>query len=86
MAFFKAMQWIRYNGVSVASLIKVVELTCPNGLVKIGNIETAVDGRHLNVYYRYDVSADIDFKPQRLSLLEYILGIKFKQVIFSEIA
>lgn len=86
MAFFKAMQWIRYNGVSVASLIKVVELTCPDGLVKIGNIETAVDGRHLNVYYRYDISADTDFKPQRFSLLEYILGIKFKQVIFSEIA
>lgn len=86
MAFFKAMQWIRYNGVSVASLIKVVELTCPNGLVKIGVIETAVDGRHLNVYYRYDISADTDFKPQRLSLLEYILQIKFKQVIFSEIA
>jgi hypothetical protein len=86
MAFFKAMQWIRYNGVSVASLIKVVELTCPDGLVKIGAIETAVDGRHLNVYYRYDISADTDFKPQRLSLLEYILQIKFKQVIFSEIA
>jgi len=86
MSFFKAMQWIRYNGVSVASLIKVVELTCPDGLVKIGAIETAVDGRHLNVYYRYDISADTDFKPQRLSLLEYILQIKFKQVIFSEIA
>ena len=86
MSFFKAMQWIRYNGVSVASLIKVVELTCPDGLVKIGAIETAVDGRHLNVYYRYDISADTDFKPQRLSLLEYILQIKFKQVIFTEIA
>ena len=86
MSFFKAMQWIRYNGVSVTSLIKVVELTCPDGLVKIGAIETAVDGRHLNVYYRYDISADTDFKPQRLSLLEYILQIKFKQVIFSEIA
>jgi hypothetical protein len=86
MSFFKAMQWIRYNGVSVASLIKVVELTCPDGLVKIRAIETAVDGRHLNVYYRYDISADTDFKPQRLSLLEYILQIKFKQVIFTEIA
>lgn len=85
MALFKALQWIRYNGVSVASLVKIIDLTCPEGLVKISNIESASDGTHVNVYYVYDETAPVEKRPQRLSMLEYIVSLKFKQVVLSEL-
>ena len=81
---FKALQWIRYNGTSVKSLCKLVELICPSGLVTLGNIETASDGKHILVYYNYDDSVDVTLKQQRLSLLEYIVKIKFVQVTLVE--
>ena len=82
---FKAMQWVRYNEPSVTSLVKIVELICPEGLVKIGDIEIAFDKKHINVYYEYNETVEIDFKQQRLSLLDYILQIKFPQVMLVEI-
>lgn len=74
---FKAMQWIRYNGTSLASLCKVIEVICPNGLVKITDIQ-ALHGRYIVSYYDTDI--EINLKQQRLSLMEYVLKIKFPQV------
>ena len=77
---FKALQWIRYNGTSLASLGVITGLICPEGLVKLGDVETASDGKHVNVYYTYDDTVDITLKQQRLNLLEYIVSLKFVQV------
>ena len=77
---FKALQWIRYNGVSIKSLGRIVSIICPDGLVKIGRVETAPDGKHWNVYYDYDATVDIPMKQQRLNLLEFIVNLKFVQV------
>lgn len=77
---FKALQWIRYNGASLASLGVITGLICPDGLVKLGNVETASDGKHVNVYYTYDDTVDITLKQQRLNLLDYIVNLKFVQV------
>ena len=77
---FKALQWIRYNGVSIKSLGRIVSALCPDGLVKIGRVETAPDGKHWNIYYDYDDTADVPLKQQRLNLLEFIVNMKFVQV------
>ena len=77
---FKALQWVRYNGVSIKSLGRIVSVLCPDGLVKIERVETAPDGKHWNIYYDYDDTADVPLKQQRLSLLEFIVNMKFVQV------
>ena len=81
---FKALQWIRYNGASIKSLGRITSLICPDGLVKLGEVETASDGKHWNVYYDYDDTVDITLKQQRLSLLEFIVNLKFVQVSLVE--
>lgn len=81
---FKALQWIRYNGTSIKSLGRITSLICPDGLVKLGEVETASDGKHWNVYYDYDNTVDVTLKQQRLNLLEYIVKIKFIQITLVE--
>ena len=84
MELFKALQWIRYNGVSIKSLGRIASLICPDGLVKLGRVETAHDGKHWNVYYDYDDTVDVPLKQQRLNLLEFIVNLKFVQVSLVE--
>ena len=84
MELFKALQWIRYNGVSIKSLGRIASLICPDGLVKLGRVETATDGKHWNVYYDYDDTVDVPLKQQRLNLLEFIVNLKFVQVSLVE--
>ena len=79
---FKAMQYIRYNGESLHSLCKLISILCPDGLVKINSIQT-VDNKFY-MFYTFDNEVDIDHKQQRLSLLLYIISIKFPQIIASE--
>lgn len=81
---FKALQWIRYNGVSLASLVQVINVLCPEGLVLITDIRVADNKKVINVFYDYDESAMITNKEQRLALLQYIISLKFKQVRFVE--
>ena len=84
LELFKALQWIRYNGVSIKSLGRIASLICPDGLVKLGRVETASDGKHWNVYYDYDDTVDVPLKQQRLNLLEFIVNLKFVQVSLVE--
>jgi hypothetical protein len=77
---FKAMQWIRYNGASIASLARIIATLCPEGLVKISRNEVASDGRSVYIYYVYDSSSPVANKESRLALLEYLVNLKFKQV------
>lgn len=81
---FKALQVIRYNGVSLETLCKIILLVCGEDLVKISKIDT-VDETHNNVYYVFDNTVEIDYKQQRLSLLEYIINLKFPQVRLVEV-
>ena len=77
---FKAMQWIRYNGASLASLARIISTLCPEGLVKISRNEVASDGRSVYIYYVYDSSSPVTEKEARFALLEYLVNLKFKQV------
>jgi hypothetical protein len=81
---FKALQWIKYNGVSIKSLGRIASIICPDGLVKLGRVETAPDGKHWNIYYNYDDTVDVTLKQQRLNLLEFIVNMKFVQVSLIE--
>ena len=81
---FKALQWIRYNGDSIASLVRIIEVLCPEGLVTIDHIVVSSDGRAIQVYYVYDTEVEVDDKESRLSLLEYLVNLKFKRVILVE--
>lgn len=81
---FKALQWIRYNGDSIASLVRIIEVLCPEGLVTIDHIAVSSDSRALQVYYVYDAEVEVDDKESRLSLLEYLVNLKFKRVILVE--
>lgn len=81
---FKALQWIRYNGVSIKSLGRITSIICPDGLVKLGRVETAPDGKHWNIYYNYDDAVNVTLKQQRLNLLEFIVNMKFVQVSLIE--
>lgn len=81
---FKALQWIRYNGVSIASLVRIITILCPEGLVQIQRIAVSRNGKAIYVHYIYDSSSIVTNKESRLALLQYIVNIKFKQVILNE--
>lgn len=77
---YKAMQYIRYNGASIKSLCKIIGALCPDGLVKIDRLEVSSNKKNIYVYYYYDSRALVSFKEQRITLLEYIINLKFKQI------
>lgn len=79
---FKAMQYIRYNGESLQSLCRLISILCPDGLVKINRLQTVANKFYM--FYTFNDEVDIDHKQQRLSLLLYIISIKFPQIIASE--
>lgn len=85
LALFKTMQWIRYNGISVASLVELITIICPEGLVKIQSINVAPDNVHYDITYVFDNSVDILHKQQRLLLFKYVMNIKFPQVTLIEV-
>lgn len=82
---FKALQWIRYNGASIASLVRIITLLCPEGLVQIQRIAVSSNGKAVYVHYVYNSSSTVTNKESRLALLQYIVNIKFKQVILNEV-
>lgn len=81
---YKILQYIRYNGTSIQSLAKIVSIVCPNGFVKIHHISVGDLGTYLIAWYTYDNTVEIASKAQRLFLLEYIINLKFNQVILKE--
>ena len=76
---YKTLQWIRYNGVSLESLLHITEVLCPDGFVKIKNIELMGDNLHFQITYEADENSAVTNKAQRLFLLEYLIRLKFKQ-------
>ncbi len=81
LSLYKALQWIRYNGASFASFLRIVEILCPSRLVLITDFSVANSGNHYLIHYNYNAETDIENKEQRLFLLEYLAQMKFKQYI-----
>lgn len=82
---FKALQWIRYNGASIASLARITSLLCPDDFIKIASISASLDGTVIYVRYTYNVLSPVTNKEERLALLEYLVSLKFKQIVLSEV-
>lgn len=85
MELYKALQIVRYNGVSLESLCNIISVLCPDGLVQISRIEIGVDNKHLEVYYIYNPDIEtVQYKQQRLTLMQYLVEEKFKQILLIE--
>lgn len=82
---FKAIQYIRYNGNSVKSLAKVIEVLCPERFVTIHSISVANDNKKYIITYTVDFNSTLDLKQDRLSMLLYTINIKFPQVLMQEL-
>lgn len=81
---FKALQYVRYNGGTVKSLARIVEVVCPLGLVHIVDIEVAQANNRWIITYSTDLTVEIDLKQDRINMLLYIINMKFPQVQMSE--
>lgn len=78
---YKTLQWIRYNGATLSSLLKITSILCPDGYVKIQSITLDVSGKYFIISYVADPSSAVPNKLQRLYLLDYIIKLKFKQCV-----
>lgn len=78
LELIKAMQWVRFNGVSVASLCRFAQVLCPNYLF-IMDISWA-DGLPFGVVtYGVDDDYEINDKLMRSEVFKTVFGMKFKQ-------
>lgn len=77
----KALQWIRYNGDSISSLCKVIEVLCPDFL----HIESIDWSNKVYGIVNYSVSAEeIDNKQMKIDALKFLVKMKFPQLIMVE--
>lgn len=83
LELYKVLQTIRYNGNSIKSFAKMLEIICPNGLVTVDSIEKRNGVACFDVYCTYHSDVYADFQQQRLAVLEYVVGLKFPQFALS---
>lgn len=81
---YKVMQYIRYNGENIASLCKLIEIICPNGMVQITEIHKHALYPCIEVKYKY-TDIVMDFKTQRMATFLYVMAQKFPQVVLTEV-
>lgn len=82
---FEVLQWIKYNGISLSSIAKLVSVVCPDGLVKLVNIEVGAGNQNYVLNYMFDETVDVELKLQRIQLFTYIMQMKFPQIILNEV-
>lgn len=82
---FKAIQHVRYNGGTVLSLAKIVEVLCPSGLVFIDSVAVSQDNTRWIVSYSTDLTVEVDLKQDRINILLYVIRMKFPQVQMVEV-
>lgn len=83
----RALQWVRYNGVSIDSFCTLVRILCSDFLV-IDSIEwNHEDGSYGYANVRYHVIDSIEYenKLMRINTLKMIVGRKFPQFVFIDI-
>lgn len=81
----KVMQYIRYNGASIASLCDIINILCPNGLVKIDSIVKHSTAPVYIVNHTYDESVEVSSKIQRYNTLLYVVQLKFPQFVMNSV-
>lgn len=80
----RAMQWIRYNGMSIASLCKFAEIICPNFLF-ITNIDWSSNYAYGVVNYGIDENYEAEDKMMREQLFALLASKKLPQFSFNKV-
>lgn len=80
----RAMQWVRYNGMSIASLAKFAEIICPNFLF-ITSIDWDSHYAFATVSYGIDEDYEAEDKLMREQLFALLAGKKITQLTFSKV-
>lgn len=81
---YKVMQYVRYNGANIASICKLIEVICPDGMVQILDIHKHPLYPCIEVNYKYTDMA-VDYKTQRIATMLYVVRLKFPQIVLTEI-
>lgn len=83
LELFKALQTVRYRGMSVMALSKITNILCPLGLVRIVDITA---GNNLwTLSYHIDMTVETGNQQDRLNMWAYIIKIKFPQIVLLEV-
>lgn len=80
----KAMQWIRYNGMNIASLTEFAKIICPDFLFII-DIDWTTLYAHGVVEYGIDEEYETSNKLLRESIFKALAQKKFSQLAFSQV-
>ena len=80
----KAMQWIRYNGMNIASLTEFAKIICPDFLFII-DIDWTTLYAHGVVEYGIDEEYETSNKLLRENIFKALAQKKFSQLAFSQV-
>lgn len=80
LELFKAIQYVRYNGGTISSLARIIEILCPEGLVTIDSIVVSDNKKQFIISYTTDMDVEINLKQDRINVLLYIIDMKFPLV------
>lgn len=80
----EAMQWVRYNGMNIASLAQFAKIICP-GFLFILNIDWTSLYAHGVVEYGIDEEYEAEDKLLKENLFKFLVSKKFSQLTFSQV-
>lgn len=80
---FKALQIVRYKGMNIKSIVDITDILCPEGLVTIGTV--IANENYYTLTYHINMEVSVREQQDRLSMWQYIIKIKFPQVVLSEV-
>lgn len=80
----EAMQWVRYNGMNIASLAQFAKIICPNFLFII-DIDWSILYAHGVVEYGIDEEYEAENKLLKENLFKSLVQRKFSQLTFSQV-
>ena len=75
----KSCQWIRYNTQNIQSFCDIVSSLCPKGLVTITKFAYNTTKHCFDINYKYNNSAPVGQKEERLFTFLLLTELKFKQ-------
>lgn len=83
LELFKALQTVRYRGMNLEALVKITDILCPLGLVRIASLTAGVN--LWNLTYHIDMTVETGNQQDRLNMWLYIMQIKFPQIVLAEV-
>lgn len=85
LEIIRATQWIRYNGCSIMSLCKLINIICPD-YVFITSVDWVSSFARGIVSYGIDEAYETDAKLMRVNLFKLLVGMKFPQITLDEVS